>query len=152
MSEAISNKAARRARVLAMLDTLQARYPLAFARHRPALAIGISDAIAAANPDLNRADLGTAMSLHCASVTYLRSVAYGPRRVDLYGQPGEAPTDDARQHAVQRLTAMLARRDGKLMPAPAVTPEVAQPVPAPAPKASGINAAKPRLSLKRNAA
>lgn len=149
---AIDDKASRRAAALAMLVVLQERHPLAFARHRPALAVGIRDAIVATNSDLDPDAIGAALQMHCSTELYLRSSAYGPHRVNLDGEPVEPITEQSRTYAGHRLTALLKRR-AKNPPlrqrteAPAATAVDVQPDNAPQ-RPAGANGGKPILSLK----
>lgn len=84
-----------------ILEELCEAFPV-FKQAQP-LAIGIHKAVRERRPDINAAELRTALQRHTASTRYLKMLANGQQRFDLDGQPAGEVTQEQRDLAVQGL-------------------------------------------------
>lgn len=91
----------RQPRRNALLDRLCAEF--AVFRDCQPLAVGIHKAIREKLPDVERAQLSTAMKLHTASTRYLKALAQGAVRLDLDAKPAGEVTAEQREQAATAL-------------------------------------------------
>jgi ProP effector len=84
-----------------VLDRLCQAFPV-FKDAQP-LAIGIHKSVRARLPDINAAELRTALQRHTASTRYLKALANSSQRFDLDGQPAGEVTQEQRDLAAQSL-------------------------------------------------
>lgn len=85
----------------ALLETLAKDFPV-FREMRP-LALGIHKAILERCPELDPAQLRTAMKVHTASTRYLKALLTTRERFDLDGKPQGEVTDEQRDVANTQL-------------------------------------------------
>ena len=90
----IENKSPRRN---ALLETLNASYAV-FRDCKP-LALGIHKTIKERMPELDVAQLRSAMKIHTASTRYLKAQVVGKERFDLDGNPAGEVTEEQREVA-----------------------------------------------------
>lgn len=105
------NPTSKRARTAAALDYLARRFPAAFGTDAAALAplaVGIRDSLAAriaTDPAADAPAVLWALRRWCLSRAYVAAVAAGRPRVNLDGQPVEAPAAEHQAQACARLEA-----------------------------------------------
>jgi ProP effector len=125
---------------IAVLEHLAGRFPQTFVLerhlpHRP-LKIGINADLIACCPEFSRYELGKALGIYTGRILYLLGVVAGAPRVDLDGNPAGEVTTDAAEHAVARLTRIMASREIELTAAVAGRKRAAAGKASPAPNAS----------------
>ena len=106
---------ARQAAIRDAENWLRSRWPAAFESHRP-LAIGIGDTVVSAAQDEGRPlqPVKRAIRKWVSSRDYLNAIiAEGSVRIDLDGAFVEPVTDDAREHARQKVEARKAHNLAK---------------------------------------
>lgn len=89
----------------ALLEQLIQSYPV-FRECKP-LAIGIHKTLLAERPDIDKADLRTAMMLHTHSTAYLKVIVAGAARFDLTGAAAGMVTAEQQDQAVATLKERL---------------------------------------------
>lgn len=88
------NKSSRRN---TLLDSLSERY--AVLRDCQPLALGIHKTIKERMPEVDAAQLRSAMKIHTATTRYLKALVIGKERFDLDGQPAGEVTEEQREVA-----------------------------------------------------
>lgn len=68
------------------------------------LKIGIREELIAACPDLSKRSIRRALKKWCRSNPYLKAVAEGVTRIDIYGRPAGVVTSEQQAHAMTRLS------------------------------------------------
>lgn len=96
------------ASVRRLLAELEARYAV-FKDARP-LAIGIDAEILAAQPEIDRKLLRTALKIHTGSTRYLKSTQRGEQRFNLAGMPVSELSAEHRERAAALLKQRQSRR------------------------------------------
>jgi hypothetical protein len=86
-----------------LLPILAAAFPIAFCVPSPPLAIGVSDRILEAMPDINKRELSLFLNYWTSRSGYRRSIARGEMRVNLDGSPAGEPAPDQVAHAKKAL-------------------------------------------------
>lgn len=81
----------------ALLDTLSTNYPV-FREYQP-LALGIHKTVKERMPEVEAAELRSAMKIHTASTRYLKALVTGKSRFDLDGQVAGEVTEEQREVA-----------------------------------------------------
>lgn len=152
-------KRIRSQRAQTALAQLQTHFPAAFPTDDAAivpLAISLREELAAwldQHPELNRANIISAMQNHCSRETYQRTVIAGTMRLHLNGEPSQPVTPEGQARAEQRLAQIQAARiaaeqRAAAIPKPAPPKKAPQPkakAPLPKPAAAPTSSAKPPL-------
>ena len=84
-----------------LLKDLQARFDV-FRNYSP-LAIGIDKQVLAAQPDLDRKALRTALRMHVGSLRYMKAMEKATQRFDLEGKAVAEVSEEHRAHATETL-------------------------------------------------
>jgi ProP effector len=142
-----------------IIVTLCEKFPAAFfqfEQRRKPLALGIHKEIALAMPTLTKVQISTAMHYYVSNEGYCRACREGAARVNLMGHEAGCVTAAEADNAVARIEGIKAWRKkqkaaakeakkAEVAAARAAEIEAAKPIP------KGINASKPKLTLKRAA-
>jgi sRNA-binding protein len=108
------NKAHQRVVIEATINRLAAEFPAAFfvfERRRRPLAIGIYDAVVAANPELDEREIKTGLAIYTGNLAYLRAcIKPGAMRIGLDGREIEPVSAEHVARALERLAGAAAKR------------------------------------------
>jgi sRNA-binding protein len=129
------------------IATLAQRFPatfFVFERRRRPLAIGIYDAIVAANPDLDNGEIKTGLAVYTGNLAYLRAcIKPGAMRIGLDGHEIEPVSAEHISRALERLAGVARKRANRLKEVSRADSALATHVPCP----TTLSSNPTRLSL-----